>query len=115
MKDIRIVDDIVAGLEGTNGELENVRLEDGTLIARTGGFVSPLWSHPNHFATDLGCELNEYGGIQTDEYGRTNVWNVYAAGDAAQIVPAQLIIAAGTGSSAAIGINGDLTNEFFNA
>lgn len=114
-KDIRIVDDIITGLEGTNGELENVRLEDGTLIARDGGFVSPLWSHPNHFAADLGCELNEYGGIQTDEYGRTNVWNVYAAGDAAHIVPAQLIIAAGAGSSAAIGINGDLTNEFFDS
>ncbi|WP_153721966.1 NAD(P)/FAD-dependent oxidoreductase [Sporosarcina cascadiensis] len=112
-KDIRIVDDIIAGLEGENGQLKSIQLEDGTLVDRTGAFASPLWSHPNHFAEDLGCEPNQYGGILTDEYGRTTVWNVYAAGDAAHIVPSQLIIAAGTGSAAAIGINGDLTNEFF--
>lgn len=110
---IKVVEDILSGLEGTNGQLERVRLEDGTLIDRSYGFVTPLWSHPNHFAGILGCKLNEYGGIQTDEYGRTNVWNVYAAGDAANIVPAQLIVAAGSGSAAAIGINGDLTNELF--
>lgn len=110
---IKVVEDILSGLEGTNGQLERVRLEDGTLIDRSYGFVTPLWSHPNRFAEILGCKLNEYGGIQTDEYGRTNVWNVYAAGDAANIVPAQLIVAAGSGSAAAIGINGDLTNELF--
>lgn len=112
-KGIQVYEDIVAGLEGDNGQLRSVRLEDGTLIDRFGGFVTPLWSHPNTFAEDLGCGLNEYGGIQTDEYGRTNVWNVYAAGDAANIVPSQLIIAAGSGSAAAIGVNGDLTNEYF--
>ncbi len=112
-KEIRIVDDIIARLEGENGQLQSIRLEDGTLIDRTGGFVSPLWSHPNHFADALGCERNQYGGILTDEYGRTTVWNVYAAGDVSHIVPSQLIIAAGTGSAAAIGMNGDLTNEFF--
>lgn len=110
---IQVVEDILSGLEGSNGQLERVRLEDGTLIERSYGFVTPLWSHPNHFAESLGCTLNEYGGIETDEYGRTNIWNVYAAGDMANIVPAQLIVAAGSGSAAAIGINGDLTNELF--
>ncbi len=112
-KNIQIVDDIISGLEGENGQLKSIRLEDGTLIDRTAAFSSPLWSHPNHFAEDLGCEPNQYGGILTDEYGRTTVWNVYAAGDSANIVPSQLIVAAGSGSAAAIGINGDLTNEFF--
>lgn len=110
---IQVVEDILSGLEGERGQLKSIRLEDGTLIDRSFGFVSPLWSHGDHFAEQLGCKLNQYGGIRTDEYGRTNVWNVYAAGDTANIVPAQLIIAAGSGSAAAIGINGDLTNEFF--
>lgn len=110
---IQVYEDIIAGLEGENGQLQNIRLEDGTLVPRTGGFVTPLWSHSNSFGKELGCEINENGGLLTDTYGRTTVWNVYAAGDAAHIVPAQLIIAAGTGSAAAIGINGDLTNEYF--
>ncbi|MGG0668569.1 NAD(P)/FAD-dependent oxidoreductase [Sporosarcina koreensis] len=112
-KGIQVYEDTIASLEGENGQLKGICLEDGTLIERAGGFVTPLWSHCNQFAEELGCELNEYGGIQTDEYGRTNVWNVYAAGDAANIVPAQLVIAAGSGSAAAIGVNGDLTNEYF--
>lgn len=114
-KGIKVREEIIDGLEGENGQLRSVRLEDGTLIDRTGGFVTPLWSHPTSFAKELGCKQNEYGGILTDGYGRTNVWNVYAAGDASLIVPSQLVIAAGEGSAAAIGVNGDLTNEYFDS
>ncbi|MBT2571396.1 NAD(P)/FAD-dependent oxidoreductase [Planococcus sp. ISL-110] len=112
-KGIKVVEDIISDLEGDNGQLRSVRLEDGTLIDRVGGFVTPLWSHATTFAKELGCKQNEHGGILTDDYGRTNVWNVYAAGDASLIVPSQLVIAAGEGSAAAIGVNGDLINEYF--
>ena len=112
-KGIKVMEDAIGGLEGENGQLRSVRLEDGTLIDRTGGFVTPLWSHATPFAKELGCKQNEHGGILTDDYGRTNVWNVYAAGDASLIVPSQLVIAAGEGSAAAIGVNGDLINEYF--
>ena len=112
-KGIGVREEMIDGLEGENGQLRSVRLEDGTLIDRSGGFTTPNWSHATPFAKELGCKQNEYGGILTDEYGRTNVWNVYAAGDASLIVPSQLIIAAGEGSAAAIGVNGDLTNEYF--
>lgn len=114
-KGIKVREEIISGLEGEEGQLRSVRLEDGTLIDRTGGFVTPRWSHPTSFAKELGCKQNDYGGILTDGYGRTNVWNVYAAGDASLIVPSQLVIAAGEGSAAAIGVNGDLTNEYFDA
>lgn len=114
-KGIKVREEMIDGLEGENGQLRSVRLEDGTLIDRTGGFITPLWSHATNFAKELGCEQNEYGGILTDGYGRTNVWNVYAAGDASLIVPSQLVIAAGEGSAAAIGVNGDLTNEYFDS
>lgn len=114
-KGIKVVEDIIDGLEGENGQLRSVRLEDGTLIDRAGGFVTPLWSHSTLFAKELGCKFNVHGGILTDDYGRTNVWNVYAAGDASLIVPSQLVIAAGEGSAAAIGVNGDLVNEYFDA
>lgn len=112
-KGIIVREEIIDGLEGENGQLRSVRLEDGTLVDREGGFTTPLWSHSTPFAKELGCKLNEHGGILTDDYGRTNVWNVYAAGDASLIVPSQLVIAAGEGSAAGIGVNGDLTNEYF--
>lgn len=114
-KGIQVREEAIDGLEGENGQLRSVRLEDGTLIDRIGGFVTPHWRHAADFGKELGCEENAYGGIKTDGYGRTSVWNVYAAGDTSLIVPSQLIIAAGEGSAAAIGINGDLTNEYFEA
>ncbi|WP_439644909.1 hypothetical protein [Aneurinibacillus tyrosinisolvens] len=47
----------------------------------------------------------------TDDFGRTNVEGVYAAGDTSVIAPSQVIIAAAEGSRAAIGVNSDLTQE----
>ncbi|WP_425595571.1 NAD(P)/FAD-dependent oxidoreductase [Planomicrobium okeanokoites] len=112
-KGIKVHEEMIDGLEGENGQLRRVRLEDGTLVDRAAGFTTPEWSHTTPFGKELGCKINDHGGIATDDYGRTNVWNVYAAGDVSQIVPSQLIIAAGEGSAAGIGVNGDLTNEYF--
>lgn len=41
-KGIQVYEDIIAGLEGKDGQLHSIRLEDGTLINRAGGFVTPL-------------------------------------------------------------------------
>ncbi|MCA0756237.1 NAD(P)/FAD-dependent oxidoreductase [Paenibacillus sp. N4] len=100
-------------LTGANGRLKSIVFDNGEEIARTGGFVSPLWDHAVPFGTDLGCAMTQQGGIVTDAFGRTTARGVYAAGDASVISPAQLVIAAGEGSKAAIGINTDLTNDDF--
>ena len=57
--------------------------------------------------------MNALGGIVTDDFGRTTVPGVYAAGDASVVMPAQLIIAAASGSRAAAGVNTDLTQSEF--
>lgn len=114
-KGVRIIETPIAGLEGKEGMLERIVFEDGTSLERKYGFITPFMKPASNFGEQLGCELNEHGGIVTDKYRRTNVWNVYAAGDASHIVPSQLIIAAGEGSAAALGIDGDLTNEYFDS
>jgi len=57
--------------------------------------------------------LDEWGGLITDDLGRTTVKDVYAAGDTSRFGPSQLIIAAGQGSQAAIAVNSDLVEEEF--
>ncbi|MDQ0916065.1 thioredoxin reductase [Paenibacillus sp. V4I5] len=52
------------------------------------------------------------GGIRTDEFGRSSVTGLYAAGDASYFMPSQLIFAAADGSKAAMGVNMDLMEEF---
>lgn len=100
-------------LEQSGGKLERVVFEDGETAARAGGFVATDWVQASTLFKSLGCKLNERGGIETDDYGRTSVEGVFAAGDAALIAPAQLIVAAAEGSRAAMGVNGDLIHESF--
>ncbi|WP_051318133.1 NAD(P)/FAD-dependent oxidoreductase [Cohnella thermotolerans] len=110
---IRYKETGIRSLEGEHGRLERVRFEDGASEERTGGIVVSEWRQAADFAMSLGCRMNETGGIAADEARRTNVEGVFAAGDAAVISPAQLIVAAADGARAAIGVNSDLTHESF--
>ncbi|WP_276353330.1 NAD(P)/FAD-dependent oxidoreductase [Cohnella caldifontis] len=110
---IPVYEQRIRALVGTGGRLEKVVFENGAEERRAGGFVSPVWSHPNVFDRALGCRRNEHGGIAADDFGRTSAHGVFAAGDAANIVPPQLIVAAAGGCRAAIGINSELTSEDF--
>lgn len=100
-------------LEQQDGMLVRIVFEDGETAVRSGGFVATDWVQGSTLAEALGCKLNERGGIETDEFGRTSVEGIFAAGDAAVIMPAQLIVAAAEGSRAAMGVNGDLIHESF--
>ncbi|WP_028552689.1 NAD(P)/FAD-dependent oxidoreductase [Paenibacillus sp. UNC451MF] len=112
-KGMRVMQQPITSFEGKDGQLEHVVFADGTRVRREGGFVTPKWVHAAPFGERLGCFTNDMGGIVTDGFGRTNVKDVYAAGDASVVAPSQLIIAAAEGSRAAIGLNGDLTEEMF--
>ncbi|WP_282942140.1 NAD(P)/FAD-dependent oxidoreductase [Paenibacillus sp. RC67] len=112
-KGMKVMQQPIAAFEGKSGQLEQVVFANGTRVVREGGFVTPKWAHAATFGERLGCFTNDMGGIVTDGFGRTNVKDVYAAGDASVVAPSQLIIAAAEGSRAAIGLNGDLTDELF--
>lgn len=112
-KNIRLYEQKIRELVGEDGQLRKVVFEDGTEERRTGGFVVSVWSYPTDFGRALGCEFNEHGGIATGDFGKTSVEGVFAAGDVSNIVPAQLVVAAASGSRAAIGINSELIEEDF--
>src|SRR6056297_1494423 len=76
------LDTAVSGFDG-EGAVERVALEDESHpaeIAIVGVGVAPN----AELAADAGIELGETGAVATDEYGRTNYENVYAAGDCAE-------------------------------
>ncbi|KAB1658699.1 MULTISPECIES: NAD(P)/FAD-dependent oxidoreductase [unclassified Pseudoclavibacter] len=111
---IEVDDTPIAALHGDGGRLESVELADGRVLPATGGFVQPEWSLPQVVA-DLVPTAGDLGGVKTDEYGRSGVDGVYAAGDVRGITPSQLIIAAGEGARAGIGLNNDLIFATFDA
>ncbi|NYD65689.1 NAD(P)/FAD-dependent oxidoreductase [Agromyces atrinae] len=98
----------IAEIEGESGSMTAVRLEDGTVIPRAGGFVRPLW-RPSLTALDaLDVQRDAEGLIVVDTGGRTSLGGLYAAGDATPPGPQQLIVAAGEGALVAAAVNVDL-------
>ncbi|SER25363.1 Thioredoxin reductase [Gracilibacillus ureilyticus] len=111
-KGLKIKEDRISHLSGSDGKLAKVFFEDGTELSRTGGFVTTELKQPNNLASSLGCKLEGDLGITVDNLGRTNVEGIYAAGETST-GPAQLIISAGHGVRAAAGVNYELTMEEF--
>lgn len=110
-KGIRIYDSKIEAVSGMEGLIDTIRFVDGEEVVVKGGFITPEWIPTTIIGEALGCDIDEKGGLNTDYLGRTNIEGVYAAGDIT--TPSLLIIAAGEGSKAAIGVNTDLTNEDF--
>ena len=103
----RPIDDV----EGERGVMTGIRLQDGTVVERVGGFVRPVWTPALDYADDLGLERDAEGLIVVDAKGRTSVPGVYAAGDSTPPGPQQLIVAAGAGAVVAATVNRDLIGQ----
>lgn len=110
-KGIRVYEQKIKSLVGEDGLLSSVIFEDNEELNRNGGFVTPRWVQASLLGSSLDCKMNENGGIITDEFGRTNIEGVFAAGDTSVIAPSQVVIAAAEGTRAAIGVNSDLTQD----
>lgn len=100
----REIDDIV----GEKAEMTGVRLADGVVIPRVGGFVRPRWHAPVEFFGDLEVARDDWGLVEVDDRGETSIRGVYAAGDIVPPGPQQLIIAAGNGARVAARLNMDM-------
>lgn len=112
-KNIMVRTEPIQNLHGEDGYLKKVEFASGYEIERIGGFIVPSFIRPNQFAEQLGCEINEYGAIVTDDSGRTSQKDIYTAGETSKLGPSSLIIAAAEGNKAAMAVNSDMTNERF--
>ncbi len=108
----------VARLEGTDGRLEQIVFDDGTSLAREAVFVVNVPRQRSDLAERLGCASFADGCVEVDEFARTSVPGVYAAGDMARraSVPmpmAAVIAAAASGTVAAAVLDQDLLSADF--
>jgi len=101
--EVRPIDDLVGDRSGMTG----VRLADGEVVPRAGGFVRPEW-HVDLDFVHAPIERDAEGFVLVDRHGRTGVEGLYAVGDTTPPGPEQLIVAAGAGAVAAAAIHRDL-------
>ncbi|MGW0247781.1 NAD(P)/FAD-dependent oxidoreductase [Nocardia goodfellowii] len=106
---VRVVEGEVSRLV-VDGKLRGVELADGRAIPRAAIFVTPAFVPNAMLLRELGCDFDENGWVITDRFGRTSVPGVSAAGNVVD-PSAQVIVAAGAGSAAAVMLNGDLVEE----
>lgn len=107
---VGVVEGPIARLVVEDDRLTGVQLADGRVVPREAVFVRPRTVPDNRILTALGCAVDEKGWVVADPTGRTSVPGVWVAGNVAD-PRAQVITAAGEGSSAAIAINADLVEE----
>jgi thioredoxin reductase len=107
---IGVVDGCVEQVVVKDDTLHGVVLDDGRFVPRDAVFVPPRFVPNNEVFGDLGCEVDDAGWIVADPTGQTSVAGVWAAGNVRN-PRAQVITAAGEGSTAAIAINADLVDE----
>jgi thioredoxin reductase len=110
--DVKIIESPIERLEGNNEQLEAIVFTDGQKLERKAIFLRPHTEQAAPFAEQLGLKMDENHLVEIDEFGRSSVSGVYAAGDMAARMR-QLVIAVMQGASAAIGINNDLIDEDF--
>ena len=104
---VRVDERPVADLEGDRSGMTGVRLADGHVEPRTGGFVRPRW-HADLDWLDADPVRDAEGLVVVDRCGRTSVPGVYAVGDVTPPGPEQLIVAAGHGAVTAAAVHRDL-------
>ena len=110
-QDIAVRQEPVARLVGTpKTGLRCVEFADGTFLECKAIFLHPPQEQRSPLAATLGARLTGKGAVWVDKNAQTTVPGLYAAGD---MVPGQqqALLAAASGSKAAICLNEGLTKE----
>ena len=105
---IRVERREIADIVGEKADMTGVRLVDGEVIPRVGGFLRPRWHAPIEFLGDLDLDRDDWGLVKVNDKGETSQRGVFAAGDIVPPGPQQLIIAAGNGARVAAKLNMDM-------
>ncbi|WP_326616413.1 FAD-dependent oxidoreductase [Streptomyces decoyicus] len=107
---LHLIEGKIKHLVVDDDRLRGIELADGHVVPRAAAFLFPRPVPHDELLTRLGCDKNDAGWVVTDRTGRTSVAGVWAAGNVVDPC-AQVVAAAGTGSSAAFAINTDLLDE----
>jgi thioredoxin reductase len=109
---IAIIEERIARLEGTRGQLREIVFRGGRRLQRSAMFFDTPSSNQSRLAETLGCQFAHHGGIKCGQHEATSVPGVFVAGNIIKDVQLA-IVAAAEGTRAAFGINRALTREDF--
>lgn len=108
----------ITRVDGEAGKLDRIIFQTGPALVRDAVFVENVSRQRSDLPRQLGCATLPDGCLEVDEFGRTSVSGVYAAGDMAHraTLPASLaavVTAAASGTVTASAVDQDLLSEDF--
>lgn len=108
--DIEIVEKEIREIEHDKGYITNIVFKDGSKQKLTAVFAKIGFKQHSTLPEQLGCSINEQGFITVDDFQRTTIPGIYAAGDNTTMFRAVSgAVAAGTKAGAMI--NKELIEE----
>ncbi|GAB3886909.1 NAD(P)/FAD-dependent oxidoreductase [Spirosoma agri] len=107
---IPLVETTIAAIDHQDGQLTNLRFADGSIQELDALFSRVPFRQHTDLAEQLGCTLADSGVISADNFGKTNVAGVFAAGDTSSPLR-QVSTAVTSGSMAGVMINRELITE----
>jgi thioredoxin reductase len=109
---IKITEKEISHLEHSNGYIEQVVFKDNSRDGLKALFTRPGFKQHCEIPEQLGCEMTEQGYIKVDDFQKTSIYGMYAAGD--NTTPFRAVSAAvAAGSKAGAMINKELIEESF--
>lgn len=111
-KSIEIIEDELAEIVHKDGNLQRVVFKNGKDLSLVAMYARPEISQKGELFKQLNCELTENGTIKVDEFYRTPITGVFAAGDCASLFRTLGGVTA-AGTMAAVMINKEMINEDF--
>lgn len=107
---IDVVETAVRAVEHTDGYMTHLVLADGQRMALRVLYARPAFTQNSPIPEALGCQVTDLGYIQVDDFRKTNIAGIYAAGDI--INPMRSVAGAvGAGTMAGAAISRELISE----
>ena len=100
----------ISSIEHRNGMIEHLRFQEGPPMVLDALYARPAFEQHCPLPATLGCQFTEAGYVQADDFQRTSLPGVFAAGDATSPFRA-VSVATAAGTRAGAFINHDLIQE----
>lgn len=100
-------EDAIARIEETDGRLQTIHFQRGAPLPISVAYAHVPFRQHGELPTHVGCALTEQGHIRVDQFQRTGVPGVFAAGDSASPMRA-IAPAIASGMMAGVAINMEL-------
>jgi thioredoxin reductase len=109
---IDIIEKEILHFEQSGGNIKNIVFTDGSKNEVAALFTRVDFTQHCDIPAKLGCEMTEQGYVKVDEFQRTNIYGLYAAGDNTSMFRA-VSIATAAGTKAGAFVNKELIEEAF--